>query len=105
MPTIGSCLSSNSTARFDERQEPIVGIGYHHEWAPGIHTIVYGARLADNFSFTNQAQPTFLASRPDASPGVPVLTGVQGLTMHEGFAGRLEIYSGEVQQIFQQPAH
>src|SRR5262249_14203653 len=43
--------NANPTYRFDERQEPILGIGYHHEWAPGVHTLVFGARLADNFSF------------------------------------------------------
>jgi tetratricopeptide (TPR) repeat protein len=93
--------SANPTFRFDERQEPILGIGYHHEWAPGVHTIVFGARLVDKAASTNQAQPTWIAFRP---PGLG-LTSVQGITMQEQYEDRLEIYSGEVQQIFQQPAH
>src|SRR5205814_503829 len=35
----------------------------------------------------------------------PVLSGVNGFTANEIYQNRLEIYSGEVQQIFQQPAH
>jgi len=90
----------NSTVRFDEKQEPILGIGYHHEWAPGVHTLVFGARLDDNFSFTNLTQPSLLM----VSPG-SVLKGIDGITTEENFQNRLEIYSGEVQQIFQQPEH
>jgi len=98
--------NASPTVRIDERQEPILGLGYHHEWAPGVHTIVLGARLIDHFSFTNQAQPTLVAfTHPNPSTGEPVWTSVQGLTMHEFFSGRLEIYSGEVQQIFEQPQH
>jgi tetratricopeptide (TPR) repeat protein len=93
--------SANPTFRLDEKQEPILGIGYHHEWAPGVHTLVFGARIVDNVSFTNQAQPTLVAFRPPQMG----LTSVHGITMNEQFENRLEIYSGEVQQIFQQPAH
>src|SRR5438128_12641146 len=64
-------------------------------------------RLDDTFSFTNQAQPTLIAFRPDliSMPGVTTLTGVQGITMHENLVNKLEIYSGELQQIWQQPLH
>jgi Flp pilus assembly protein TadD len=98
--------NASPSLRFDERQEPMLGIGYHHEWAPGVHTLVFGARLVDNTSFTNATQPTLLTVRPDVvTPGVPVLTAVDAITVHESFANKLEIYSGEVQQIFQQPGH
>ena len=96
--------ATNGNFRFDERQEPIVALGYHHEWAPGVHTLVLGARLADDFSFTNFAQPSIEVTMP----GFPVPTGVtavNGFTANEIFRSKLEIYSGEVQQIFQQPAH
>jgi Tfp pilus assembly protein PilF len=93
--------NASPTFRLDERQEPILGIGYHHEWAPGVHTLVFGARIVDNISFTNQTQPTLVAFRPAPA----MLTSVQGITMNELFENRLEIYSGEVQQIFQQPDH
>src|SRR5207247_1637073 len=100
---------ASSNVRTKETQEPILGLGYHHEWSPGVHTIFFATRLDDTASFTNQAQPTLVAFRPDVDPismpGVTTLTGVQGITMHEHFVGKLEIYSGELQQIWQQPRH
>ena len=84
--------------RFKEKQEPILTFGYHHEWNPGTHTLFLAARLNDRFSFTNSAQGTLLGrNRP--------LTAVDGLTMREDFQGKLEIYSAELQQIWQQPRH
>ncbi len=100
---------ASSNVRTRETQEPILGLGYHHEWSPGVHTIFFVTRLDDTFSFTNQAQPTLVAFRPDVDPismpGVTTLTGVQGITMHENLVNKLEIYSGELQQIWQQPRH
>jgi len=92
--------SASQTFRFNERQEPVLGLGYHHEWAPGVHTLIFGARLEDNFSFTNALQPTFVAFRPSGN-----LVGVDAITAQEIFKNRLDIYSGEAQQIFQQPGH
>jgi tetratricopeptide (TPR) repeat protein len=97
--------NASSSFRFQEKQEPILGIGYHHEWAPGVHTLVYGARLADNYSFTNAMAPTILTVSPDDLGGVPTLSSVDGFWAREQFENRLEIYSGEVQQIFQQENH
>ncbi len=94
---------ASPTFRFNEKQEPILGLGYHHEWSPGVHTLVFAARVADNTSFTNQTQPTLVMFRPDDpfNPGKTMLTGVQGITMQEHFKNELEIYSTEVQQIWQ----
>jgi len=95
---------ASETFHFDERQEPILGLGYHHEWAPGVHTLVFGARLADNISFTNQTQQTlFYFQHP--GPTGPVWTSAQNIHMNEVYSGHLEIYSGELQQIFQQESH
>lgn len=95
-------LATNSTARFDERQEPILGLGYNHEWAPGVHTLVFGARLVDNYMATNQTQQLLVFFKP---PPAQVLTSVQNGIFSEGFENKLEIYSGEVQQIFEEPNH
>lgn len=54
-------------------------------------------------------QPTLIAFRPDvdstAMPGVTQLTSVQGFTTHENFVNQATIYSGELQQIWEQAAH
>lgn len=91
--------NANTTFRYDERQEPIVGIGYDHDWAPGVHTLVFGAHLVDNLSFTNEFQPSFLEVIPST------LTALDSFTAREQFENRLDIYSGEVQQVFQEPSH
>jgi Flp pilus assembly protein TadD len=100
-------LATNSTLRFDERQEPILGLGYQHEWAPGVHTLAFGARLVDNLTFTNQFQPSILFfMRPNSSPPpAQVLATVVGETFNELYKDELEIYSGEVQQILEEPKH
>jgi tetratricopeptide (TPR) repeat protein len=98
--------NTNPALHFDERQEPNVGLGYHHEWAPGIHTLAFGGRLSDKLSFANPTQPTLIGfNHIGPVPGEPVWTVFEGLHMNELFTSQLEIYSGEVQQIFQQPAH
>lgn len=98
--------TADSTYHFDERQEPNLGIGYHHEWAPGVHTLVFGARLSDKYSFTNFTQPTLLYfSHPNFPPPGSTTTVVDGMQMNEIYQNELEIYSGEVQQIFDQPNH
>ena len=41
-------------AHFRELQQPaIVLVGYHHQWAPGVDTLLLAGRLADEISFTD----------------------------------------------------
>jgi Tfp pilus assembly protein PilF/outer membrane receptor protein involved in Fe transport len=96
--------TANTRVRVNETQDPIVGLGYHHEWSPGVHTLLFVTRLDDTLSETNQAAPTLVAFKPDVN-SVPTLTSVQGITMHQQFVGKLEIYSAELQQIWQQHLH
>lgn len=91
--------------RYEETQEPIVALGYHHEWNPGVHTLLYVTRLDDSVSFTNPAQPTLLAIRIGEDPKATELFAFHHIAMHQQFASELEIYSGELQQIWQQPRH
>ncbi len=95
--------------RFKETQDPTVVLGYHHEWSPGVHTLLLLARINDTFSFANPTQPTLVAFRPELNPismpGVTTLTSVQGLTMAQSFESQQTIYSGELQQIWQTPLH
>ena len=89
----------NPNVRFQEKQNPNIAVGYNHDWAPGVHTLFLGARLNDTASFTNAFAPTFLAVY------VPSLVSVREMTMAQNFMNRLNIYSGELQQIFEGPAH
>jgi len=83
-----------------ERQEPLVVAGWHHEWAPGHHTLLLGSRLAADLRVTD----------PDViSPVVQdVGTGIdfiRPMRFNQRYRGELEIYSMEAQQIWQRPAH
>ena len=94
----------NPDVRYHETQDPMVSLGYHHEWSPGVHTLFLAARLDDTFSFTNPADPTLLEFTPIIG-GIPTLTAVDAISMGEHFNDNLEIYSGELQQIWEQPTH
>jgi len=90
----------NPGFRVNEDQTPVVGLGYHHEWSPGVHTLLYLTRLEDSLSLTNPAGPTLVAFIPFTT-----ITAVQGITMQEHLEDDLTIYSGELQQIWQTPEH
>ncbi|HEY2951104.1 MAG TPA: TonB-dependent receptor, partial [Verrucomicrobiae bacterium] len=95
--------------RVKERQEPNLFVGYHHEWAPGVHTLFLGGHLSDNFSLedpdsrilylrTNAAgAPTLFGAFPPSSPLKQVF--------ERTFRSDLEAYSVELQQIWQSPRH
>jgi len=89
-----------STVRYREKQEPILLAGYHHEWAPGLHTLLLGARLTDHLEVTNSAH------------GVPVPYYIDNVLNYVAVApqgldydSRLEIYSVELQQIAERGSH
>jgi tetratricopeptide (TPR) repeat protein len=95
---------SSRTLQVEERQEPNVFAGYHHQWALGVHTLFLGAWLDD----------TLVASEPNAfvrtllRDGSGTLNGQVspefsefGLAYHSKFnAG-----SAELQQILQVRTH
>jgi tetratricopeptide (TPR) repeat protein len=47
---------------FRELQQPAILLaGYHHTWAPGVHTLLLAGRLADEIFFSNQNKPEDVA--------------------------------------------
>lgn len=93
--------TASPTYRLNEQQDPNVSLGYHHEWSPGVHTLFFAARLDDKTSVTNSTQPSYFESY-DA---VPALDAAENITAREHFVDRLDIYSGELQQIWEGPVH
>src|SRR5262249_24984575 len=91
---------ANPDFRFREKEEPILVLGYHREWSPGIHTLFLAARLSDTLSLTNPSQGTLLEFVPFGS-----VVAIDGVNMNQHFAGNLEIYSTELQQIWQRGKH
>ncbi len=93
--------NANPAARVSEDQNPIVGLGYHHDWSPGVHTLFFAARLEDSIEVTNPTGPTLLAF----TPGGTLITSVRGVALQQQYHSDLTVYSGELQQIWQTPEH
>jgi tetratricopeptide (TPR) repeat protein len=88
--------------RWNEDQTPFLSLGYHHEWSPGVHTLLLAARLDDTTSFNNFTQPSLFQDFPGDPP---IFRSAQNIWAKEHFTGKLEIYSGELQQIWEGASH
>ncbi len=87
---------ANPSLRTTEKQDPTLLIGYHHEWRPGLHTILLAGRLGDDVTVTNLVQKTYFEIAPP-------FFSVQFMTIPQDYRSRLEIYTAELQQIWQTP--
>jgi len=93
---------------FTETQAPGVALlGWHHEWAPGVHTLLLLGRLEDHIG-TNQTRDDAVFVSP-ADTMFPFGGGLNpGLSSYP-FALRYEsdftIYTAELQQIFEGPGN
>jgi tetratricopeptide (TPR) repeat protein len=102
-------------AHFRELQQPaILLLGYHHEWAPGIHTLLLAGRLADEITFSDLNTDADVASflqtgRPNVSRSTVLVHDSNGeitsafvvpldLNYHNSFT----TYTGELNQIWEQ---
>ena len=91
--------ATNAPFRFVERQEPILIAGYHHEWSPGMHSLLLFSRLNDTYSVTNPLQTSFLPFKLlDRT-----VVGIIPFAARQNYQSELEIYSIEAQQICQTP--
>ena len=91
--------TASATFRATERQEPNLLAGYHHEWAPGVHTVFLAGRLEDTLGLSElTAQPLFLKFTGSK------ITYVTTPPLFLFDARReSEVYLAELQQIWQTP--
>ena len=82
--------------RFDEYQHPIAVGAWHHEWSPGMHTLLLGGRLENEQHFSDRAARQLLLFGdssgnifPDSEP------------FDVEYRSTLQIYTTELNQIFQ----
>jgi len=104
---------------FRELQQPAILLaGYHHEWAPGIHTLLLAGRLADEISFSDLNTDAEIASffqtgQPNVSRSLIILHDSAGaITSAFGYPRPLPLdlhyhntfttYTGELNQIWEQ---
>jgi tetratricopeptide (TPR) repeat protein len=99
---------------FHELQQPAILLaGYHHEWAPGIHTLLLAGRLADEIFFSDQNTPdeinAFLLSgtQPNVSRSLILirnggaLNNVLILPLDLTYHNTFTTYTGELNQIWE----
>ena len=81
--------NANGTFRYDENQEPIVVGAWHHEWGPGMHTLLLGGRLITDQHFSEKQVPQIIifdGTRPSSSLDV-------------NYNNEFTIYTAELNQI------
>lgn len=93
--------SANRSLAFAEKQIPLAFIGYHHEWAPGVHTLLLVSRLV-----SDQTEQVADASKN-------IFEFLDGRAIDFGgsvqfafdYRSRFTIYAGEWNQIWQTDAN
>jgi hypothetical protein len=83
--------------KFDEQQQPILVGAWHHEWSPGMNTMLLLGRLVDDQTFSDRAAPLFRFQETPPPTGIIVSQVPLNANYQEDF----EIYSAELDQIFQ----
>jgi tetratricopeptide (TPR) repeat protein len=83
--------------RFDESQNPIVVAGWHHEWSPGIHTLLLGGRLENEQQFRDRAAPQLVLD--ELADGSIASTEFKPYDIR--YQNELEVYLAELNQIVQ----
>ncbi|PYJ05871.1 MAG: hypothetical protein DME25_07660, partial [Verrucomicrobia bacterium] len=91
----------NRDLRIDEWREPFVIAGYHHEWSPGKHTLFLAGLLQDAYQVNN---PTEFTPFFYHFAGTPIAT-VLPLFYDQHYRLEQQIYSAELQQIWQRGDH
>ena len=91
-------LTARPNFRTTASQEAVTLLGYHREWAPGVHTLLLGGRIPGKSAYTDLAAPQLVAS---IVPAVnPFLAN-----FNTSYQSDFEVWTSEVQQIFQRERH
>ncbi|MGA2749099.1 MAG: FecR domain-containing protein [Verrucomicrobiota bacterium] len=83
---------------FAEQQQPELVGTWHHEWAPGIHTLLLLDRLVDNQQFSDKAAPQLLFFQPPQG-GPPYLAS--SVPFDVSYQEEIQVYGAELNQICQ----
>jgi outer membrane receptor protein involved in Fe transport/Tfp pilus assembly protein PilF len=86
---------------FREQQLPQAVLGYHREWAPGVHTLFLGGLLKNVQSFSDQDVDEQILSRDINNNVVAAST----LPFDVSYRSKFQIYTSELNQIFQFEHH
>ncbi len=87
--------------RFTETQSPLLLGGWHHEWSPGVHTLILGGRLENDQHLSDTNANQLVAVVNPAGVIDPTTTVPFDVQYHSEF----ETYTAELNQIFQRARH
>ncbi|MBU6401746.1 MAG: FecR domain-containing protein, partial [Verrucomicrobia bacterium] len=93
--------AADTTMRAHEIQQPILFAGYHHEWAPGSHTLFLAGRLNDTLDIRDTAATIPFFTRNAAG----TVTGVSTPAYDLAYNRIIDAYSTDLQQIEQVQNH
>jgi tetratricopeptide (TPR) repeat protein len=83
--------------RFDEYEDPIVMGAWHHEWAPGVHTMVMGGRIITEQHFSDLAAPQLVLVKNAWG----AVGNASSLPLDVAYQNQQEVYSADLNQICQ----
>jgi tetratricopeptide (TPR) repeat protein len=83
--------------QYQEYQQPIVVGGWHHDWSPGVHTLMLGGRVATTQNFSDRGAPQLLLVQDSA--GKTYANDSEPFNV--SYNGESEVYFGEFNQLFQ----
>jgi Tfp pilus assembly protein PilF len=96
LSSVYAASNINTSFRFEEKQEPDLLLGYHHEWGPGQHTLLLISRYNDTYDYSAADSPSYLLHEQNNA-----LTGVQPMSIDTVYRHQEDIYSGDLQQIWE----
>jgi hypothetical protein len=90
--------------RVEETQEPLLLGGWHHEWSPAAHTLLFAGYWRDTLGVTNPRQPILFLRRipADQISGVPANALP---TARADYRSEFEGYTAELQHIQRLGSH
>jgi Tfp pilus assembly protein PilF len=86
--------------RVDEKQEPNLFLGYHHEWSPGVHTLFFASRRTADESANGSNIGQYIVANDFGT-----IDQELGLSMAENIKVTPLEYSAEAQQIWEGANH
>lgn len=94
--TVSNAPAPSATFRGVEREAPNVYLGYHHEWGPGMHTLVLAGHLNDTLRYSD---PNTLIPFTIYRGGA--VAAVRSEPFDVTFDRTFNAYTAELQQIWQ----
>jgi predicted Zn-dependent protease len=95
-----SQAQASTGLRIREVQEPNIFLGYHHEWSPGVHTLLFAGRLHDDFRLGDPAANVIFLQQ-----NAGIYTAASTVPNTIALQSELVAYTAEAQQIFQIGSH